>query len=62
MKTGMNQANPNTEDLFEKARHAFFGTEKTRTEPNVTPTEFSKTSSDSSRISLRQVGLQSKLR
>jgi hypothetical protein len=58
----MKQANPTVEDSFEKARKAFFGTEKKRTEPNVTPTEFSKTPSDSSRISLRQVGLQSKLR
>jgi hypothetical protein len=38
----MKQANPMGEDMFEKAREAFFGTVKTSPKPSALPAEFLK--------------------
>jgi hypothetical protein len=40
--TEMKQANPTGEDMFEKAREAFFGTVKTPPKPSALPAEFLK--------------------
>ena len=41
-RTEMNKVNPTADDLFEKAREAFFGTVKTSRRPSASPTEFLK--------------------
>jgi len=38
----MKQANPTTEDMFEKAREAFFGTVRTQPKPSASSAEFLK--------------------
>jgi hypothetical protein len=38
----MKQANPMAEDMFEKAREAFFGNAKTSTKPSASSAEFLK--------------------
>jgi hypothetical protein len=38
----MKQSNPMAEDMFEKAREAFFGTAKTSPKPNASLAEFLK--------------------
>jgi hypothetical protein len=41
-KTEMERANPMAEDMFEKARKAFFGTGKTTPNLSASPAEFLK--------------------
>ncbi len=36
----MKKVNPTADDVFEKAREAFFGTVKTSRKPSVSPAEF----------------------
>jgi hypothetical protein len=50
MKTEVKQTGTKAEDLFEKARHAFFGTETRIIEQKVSPAESLKTPSDNRRI------------
>jgi hypothetical protein len=38
----MKQANPTAEDMFEKAREAFFGTTKTLPKPSASSADFLK--------------------